>query len=224
MAFHPRIPFNSSSDRSETSSCRFKSGKFALVKCQTILYGLWSGIAFARVNAEERQVSAFWTDRRISAVSAAFAPYSVALQRRREECRNIGALGDAFEHRVGGGERLADRHIHIQITIGAKPADECHATRSPSPDRRISSALLLRPSGGLDNRECRSGPQDRLNSRYKYRAFKLVLLPRGEMLVLRYAGKGRGLVAVIDDGGALIVALRPEDLEIQRAVAKPARL
>jgi hypothetical protein len=25
-----------------------KSGQFARVKCQTILYGLWSGIAFAR--------------------------------------------------------------------------------------------------------------------------------------------------------------------------------
>src|SRR5580693_9509981 len=41
--------------------------------------------------------------------------------------------------------------------------------------------------------------------------------------MLRYAGERRSLVTVVDDGGALIIALRPEDLEVQGPVAQPAR-
>ena len=57
----------------------------------------------------------------------------MALQRLRKQCGNFGALSYAFEHRVGRGERLADRHIHIQITVRSQPADEGHAWRRHRP-------------------------------------------------------------------------------------------
>jgi hypothetical protein len=33
-----------------------KSGKFALLKCKTIAYGLWSGVVFARSMPEKEKL------------------------------------------------------------------------------------------------------------------------------------------------------------------------
>ncbi|MPL75571.1 hypothetical protein SDC9_21397 [bioreactor metagenome] len=118
-----------------------------------------------------------------------------------------------------GIQRFTDRHVHVEVTIGAQPADKGHATlglgtRDVIGQQRLLPHLTDRIVGDVLGR---AGARE---FAIAHRA--LVAFPGGEMLVLGDPGIGHVDLAVIHHRTALIVALIAETLEIEGAIAEPA--
>ncbi len=116
-------------------------------------------------------------------------------------------------------ECFANRHIHVEVAVGSKSADES--------DLRFigGECLVLIEQGFFINHS------DRVVGNIVFTGeagmfFKtngvLVSFPGGEVLVLGDAGVGHIEVRVVHDGGALVIASGANFLEGEGAVAKAA--